>query len=84
MLIKTQDKLGFVALKQMHCVVIEEKENRIYIVGRHENMAFTLGEYSSVKVAKKVLNNLLRDYKEMYFDSENEYWYKVYEMPEYQ
>lgn len=85
MLIKAQNGLGFVSLKQMHSVIIDKKnDGNIFIVGIHENRTFTLGQYSSVKVAKKVLDNLLRDYKEMYFDSENEYWYKVYEMPEYQ
>ena len=84
MLIKIQDGTGFVSIEQMHSILVDKKDGKIFIVGMHENRTFTLGQYSSVKVAKKVINNLLRDYKEMFFDSDNEYWYKVFEMPEYQ
>ena len=68
----------------MCCVSIKEIKNRVCIVGLYNNEQYILGEYSSVSVAMRVLDNILRDYKEIYFDSENEYWYIVYEMPDYQ
>ena len=68
----------------MCCVSIKEIKNRVYIVGLYNNEQYILGEYSSISVTMRVLDNILRDYKEIYFDSENEYWYIVYEMPDYQ
>lgn len=84
MLVRTQDKLSVISFGKMCCVSIKEIKNRVYIVGLYNNEQYILGEYSSVSVAKIVLDNILRDYKEIYFDSENEYWYIVYEMPDYQ
>ena len=84
MLVRTQDKLSVISFKKMCCVSIKEIKNRVYIVGLYNNEQYILGEYSSVSIAIRVLDNILRDYKEIYFDSENEYWYIVYEMPDYQ
>lgn len=84
MLVRTQDKLSIISFEKMCCVSIKEIKNRVYIVGLYNNEQYILGEYSSISVAKRVLDNILRDYKEIYFDSENEYWYIVYEMPDYQ
>lgn len=84
MLVRTQDKLSVISFEKMCCVSVKEIKNRVYIVGLYNNEQYILGEYSSVSVAKRVLDNILRDYKEIYFDSENEYWYIVYEMPDYQ
>ena len=84
MLVRTQDKLSVISFEKMCCVSIKEIKNRVYIVGLYNNEQYILGEYSSVSVAMRVLDNILRDYKEIYFDSENEYWYIVYEMPDYQ
>lgn len=84
MLVRTQDKLSVISFEKMCCVSIKEIKNRVYIVGLYNNEQYILGEYSSISVAKRVLDNILRDYKEIYFDSENEYWYIVYEMPDYQ
>ena len=84
MLIKTQSNLCVVSFEKMHSISIEENDEKIYIVANSEIGKYILGQYSSLNIAKRVLDNLLRDYKEMYFDTENDYWYVIYEMPQYQ
>lgn len=84
MLIKTQSSLCVVSFEKMHSIYIEENDNKIFINAKSEVGKYILGQYSSISIAKRVLENLLRDYKEMYFDTENDYWYVIYEMPPYQ
>ena len=84
MLIKTQTRLSVVVLEKMDVIKIVEREGKIFIVAECGNSSYDLGQYSSISKAKRVLDNLLRDYKEMYFDVENDYWYMVYEMPSYE
>ena len=84
MLIKTQTRLCVVVLEKMDIIKIVEREGKIFIIAERGNSSYDLGQYSSISKAKRVLDNLLRDYKEMYFDAENDYWYMVYEMPSYE
>lgn len=74
MLIRTQKDSIIVALNQMHYVGVEEDDGKFFIVAKHENISCALGQYSSVKVANEVLDNLLRDCNQ----------YTIYNMPEYQ
>lgn len=73
MLVRTQ-KDSIIALNQMHYVEVEEDDGNFFIVAKHENVSYALGQYSSVKVANEVLDNLLRDCNQ----------YTIYNMPEYQ
>ena len=84
MLIKTQTRLCVVVLEKIDIIKIVEREGKIFIIAERGNSSYDLGQYSSIGKAKRVLENLLRDYKEMYFDTENDYWYVVYEMPSYE